>query len=420
MDVRGTDETVDTTLRRTRELSNTDSGRTATTSSTTTVRSAARRNPYKRPKRLRRFCFTLNNPTDMEKEDIRKRAEGRDLGRKIPMVRYLIYQQERGTTGTLHLQGYCELKSQFSLPTIKKWKGFKRMHIESSRGTQRECIDYCRKEDTRVEGTEPVEFGEPCKHGLTGNMADDLLDTTIPKKELINAYPTQCMHLGSKIDYIRGTIMGGRNWGMEIVIFYGPTGSGKSWLANKEWQDAYHVKWPEKNGVFWWDKYDGEETVICNEFRHQVPYCFMLTLLDRYRMKIQVKGGMTEFRSRRIVFTTNIPPKDWYPNVRDRAPLIRRINQYATITRFGPMRNWDGINEPTRDNLDMTVEEDEIPLPEEQDTLAGGWQATGGRRHTAIDNVDPEFNFNVNRDDDPPISELLGLSSSSIVQMNNN
>jgi len=57
----------------------------------------------------------------------------------------------------------------------------------------------------------------------------------------------------------------------------------------------------------------------------------MLQLLDRYPLRVEVKGSSVPFVSRRIIITSNASPDEWYPNIRDRTPLMRRI---TSVTSF--------------------------------------------------------------------------------------
>lgn len=57
----------------------------------------------------------------------------------------------------------------------------------------------------------------------------------------------------------------------------------------------------------------------------------MLQLLDRYPLRVEVKGSFVPFVSRRVIITSNVPPDEWYPNIRDRSPLMRRL---TSVTAF--------------------------------------------------------------------------------------
>lgn len=90
--------------------------------------------------RARRWCFTLNNPTDDEVQAIC------DYG-QLPSVEYLVFGREVApSTGTPHLQGYVCFRSQLRLSAVKReFNG--RAHYQVSRGSPEENRAYCTKED---------------------------------------------------------------------------------------------------------------------------------------------------------------------------------------------------------------------------------------------------------------------------------
>lgn len=60
-----------------------------------------------------------------------------------------------------------------------------------------------------------------------------------------------------------------------------------------------------KGGAMWWDGYCGQKVVILDDYRPWwCPFSFMLRLLDRYPIQVQVKGGFVNFVPEKIVITT--------------------------------------------------------------------------------------------------------------------
>lgn len=89
-------------------------------------------------------------------------------------IQYMISQKEKcPKTGKLHYQGYIEFKGKMRMNEVKKLMSDNSVHLEPRRGTQKQAIDYCRKEETRVE--EPKEFGEPKQQGKRSDI-DDIYD----------------------------------------------------------------------------------------------------------------------------------------------------------------------------------------------------------------------------------------------------
>ena len=72
-----------------------------------------------------------------------------------------------------------------------------------------------------------------------------------------------------------------------------------------------------------------QDTVIMDDFNCDLPLKFMLNIMDGTPMKIDFKGGATEFNSKFLIITSNKHPKNWYKNVSNehRIALFRRIDE---------------------------------------------------------------------------------------------
>lgn len=120
----------------------------------------------------------------------------------------------------------------------------------------------------------------------------------------------------------------------EILIFWGDSGTGKSRKAIADYPGAYILTKPNGNGTIWFDGYEGQDTIIFDEFYGWISYDLLLRILDRYPLKLQVKGGFVECSATRFVFTSNKPWHEWYPNIDDKNALERRIKEFGSITHF--------------------------------------------------------------------------------------
>ena len=76
-------------------------------------------------------------------------------------------------------------------------------------------------------------------------------------------------------------------------------------------------------------------------YGNRFPFVELLQLLDRYPYQVEDKGVHMEFNSRRIVFTSNQEPEDWYSAERTHQgdwasnPLNARLREFGTIIRTG-------------------------------------------------------------------------------------
>lgn len=102
--------------------------------------------------RNRSWQFTFNNYKE-ENVNFLKALEGK--------VKYIIFGKELGDKKkTPHLQGYVVLRNAKTLTACKKFLGSKTIHLEIVKGTPKQNIDYCSKEDKS-----PYSFGEVPKPG---------------------------------------------------------------------------------------------------------------------------------------------------------------------------------------------------------------------------------------------------------------
>lgn len=112
-------------------------------------------------------------------------------------------------------------------------------------------------------------------------------------------------------------------------VFWGRTGSGKSMRAFNEASVECYVKDPLTK---WWDGYGTEEDVVIDEFRGIINIAHLLRWTDRYPVRLETKGGSVVSNFKRIWITSNLDPREWYPEADNetKLALLRRLN----ITHF--------------------------------------------------------------------------------------
>ncbi len=290
--------------------------------------------------RWRNVCFTINNPSFQDKFAL-ELLRYTEYMESLPL-NYIIYQEERGTnTGTTHIQGYMQLTKKVRLGGLRIMFG--NWHFEQARGNLEQNQAYCTKLESRSTKAEAVhgEFGQPKRGQPTQDLREMLTSKEVLyiASDIATEHPLQFIRHHSGIEKLLEMKQPTRNHAPMVFIYYGPTASGKSSSAKISWPEAYEGKWTESGENWWWDGYTHQETVILDEFRHQIPLWRMIKFLDRYSFKVQVKGHMVEMNSKRIVITTNIAPENWYPKCSKEQlkPLFRRFKDFCIIKRFSEM-----------------------------------------------------------------------------------
>jgi len=327
--------------------------------------------------RSRYWIFTLNNPVAGDQATLLGSVTG-GAGNRV-FATYIIFQSERGTEGTLHYQGYLEMSSPRTFSAIKNYLGLDRIHLEPRMGSQEQAIAYCSKQTTRQDG--PWEAGEKftSKAGRVKSRAVAAVIDGAMMSEIAINHPEAFVKSHQGLKALQEELAEERSWKMEVIVLYGKTGCGKTRTATDKYPNAYWVPWPAGSRNWWWPLYEGQHTVILDEFRHQVSMDKMLMILDRRPMMIQYKGGHHKFRSKRIVITTNVPPHKWYPKIADVSMLRRRLIEYAKIYKVSCVRS-----ESTNEITEITWTERDLKRRPDRSEIQGetlDFSISGRRSH---------------------------------------
>jgi len=225
-----------------------------------------------------------------------------------PNVQYIVGQTERGATnGFLHWQILVAFKSKQSLRGVKSVFG-ESCHAELSRSSA--AADYVQKEETRVVGTQFELGAKPFQRNSrvewesvwTAAQSGDL--RLIPANVRVVNYRT-IRAIGS--DFARPIGME-----RECFVYWGKTGTGKS---RRAWDEASLEAYCKDPRTKFWDGYTNEEHVVIDEFRGGIDISHLLRWLDRYPVRVEIKGSSRPLLAKKIWITSNIQPRDWYPLV---------------------------------------------------------------------------------------------------------
>jgi len=259
--------------------------------------------------KITNFVFTLNNYTEL------------DIGSLLNYkCRYIVFAKEVApTTGTHHLQGYCELGKQVRFNTLLATLP-KGIHIQPRMGTQSQAINYIKEPLTKPQPApeDLYEVGEPTTMGravgsaaleearrlLTDNKP---LDPRIHDIGTIRAYERLSKYWPISRRYSDGDIS--RIW------VYGPGRSGKTRRAYDLCAGLSTCKCDTAHKG-WFDGYDNHEAVILDDYEpdpeDNVQFKLLLSLLDKYPLRVEVKGSTVKWDPKIVVITSQLPPWEYY------------------------------------------------------------------------------------------------------------
>lgn len=260
---------------------------------------------------------------------------------------YLKGQQEiGGETGLHHWQLLAVFSKKLRLAAVKR-HFCQQAHCEASRSEA--ANEYVWKEDTRVPDTQfehgalpisrarPADWDRIYDDAIAGNIEN------IPKDILIRNY-SAIKRIG--VDNAKPPVRDD----VTVNVYWGNSGVGKT---RRAWHEAGSINdvYIKNPNTKWWDGYRGQKTVIVDEFIGRIDISYILTWLDRYPCMVEIKGYSAPLLATRFFFTSNVDPRDWFPdaNEEQKRGLMRRVH----VERM--MFNWPTLTNPNQEPLTPVV-----------------------------------------------------------------
>lgn len=298
------------------------------------------------------WMMTINNYTVQHEELMNKLLDNET---------FKVFQYEKGLeTGTPHIQGYVELAKKRKLTSLVSI--YKGTHLEVRKGTQQQAIDYCTKLDTREK--EGNKLGEPMvnRSGLRVDLKN-LRETikTNTKTDFIQAYPMQYSRMHRSIDAMyESQYQNTVREPPKVMVIYGKAGTGKTRYVydNHDQSQIYKMVRSNSKGGAWFNGYDPDQhkVLLIDDFYGWIQFSFMLQLLDRYPVKLETKGGMTNLLSTHIYITSNVHPNNWYNYTasKSKEALFRRIHDIIHLElNLNLIKTEDYVEKSSQDEVDI-------------------------------------------------------------------
>lgn len=231
------------------------------------------------------------------------------------------------TTKRPHLQGYVYFKNERYFNAIRK--KIPNSNIKIALGTAKHNQTYCSKEGNFQE------WGTCPQQGKRNDLIAfrDAILNGASEESLILDHAESFAKYDRFYQRVRNLVLKKEARKMitpEVNVIIGTTGTGKTHgvYANNDIEDIYKVEVGDgSSGSIFWDSYNGESVILIDDFHNNFKLDYMLRLLDKYPMKLNIKGGHTWKCAKKIYITSNINFNNWYPNCPQvhRDALRRRI-----------------------------------------------------------------------------------------------
>jgi len=273
--------------------------------------------------RAQYWCFTKNNYND---DDI---FYMQSLVNE-PQVTYIVFGLEVGEQGTPHLQGYVELEGRLTFNQVTQL--LPGCHIEVRRGNAMQAKEYCIKDGDFIEEGEMSTNYQGKRNDLAEVQAQ--LDAGASLTQVANDHFASFVRYGRSFRQYQLLKAEVRQWETEIYVYWGDTGTGKTRKVHDEHdkKDIYHHP-----GGMWFDGYEGHDVVLFDDYSGScMPLPYLLKICDRYPMQVPVKGGFVNWKPKKIFFTSNLNPNDWYGGAhpQHQAALRRRFTKVIHFESF--------------------------------------------------------------------------------------
>lgn len=278
-------------------------------------------------------------------------------------IQYLCFSPEIcPETKNFHWQWYIYFKNPKTLGQAvkymqKNWSPKATIGSRSKggykvRGNPLQNRIYCGAEDYTCEKTQKFkkanpefqEFGTLPKQGQRLDLkeiTDAILEGTESTHKIKQEQPMLWHQYGRTLQAVEDIAFRKkfRTEQTQIIWIYGPKGCGKT----HEWKIPFleskgenYYRYNELDGGFWCG-YEGQDTVIIDEFRGNIPYKTLLELGDDapYFVKGNKGGNPLPFISKKIIITSCHAPWEIYHNLAEGDSIEQLLDRIEIIHKKG-------------------------------------------------------------------------------------
>lgn len=257
--------------------------------------------------------FTINNWSEQDLALLQEVTKSDD-------VVGVAYQAEVGASGTPHLQGTISYKVPKRISQMKKWHPT--AHFDQRKGTRSQAVQYCTKDDTRLEGFTPVNTFKDDESGKRTDLEEckALLDAGKSLLHLAEEHFGQwCRYRNSFREY-KEMRRPGRNFQTWVIYISGPTGTGKNqwidyFLAGHGYtqSDVCVQTSSQCTTDYITQAYADQEVFVMEEYQGKLSFGLLLAMCGDQPCYPPVKGGQRNFCPKWLIINSNHKLQELYP-----------------------------------------------------------------------------------------------------------
>lgn len=303
--------------------------------------------------RSRKYQLTFNNP-DKHKNCSHEAIKA--TLKKWDSLIYFCMCDEISKTPHTHL--YIQLKNPIYFSSVKK--SFPTAHIEEAQGTAEENRLYIRKEgkwkDSEKGNTNLIETFE--EYGMLpetgqGRRTDlknlyQMIKDGYSNVEILEVNPDNILNLQhidkARLEILYDRYKSERRLNLSVVYVSGQTGFHKSRDILDSHGDASVYRVTDYKHPF--DSYSGEDVLVFEEFRSDLPIGNMLNYLDVYPIQLPARYNNRQACYNFVYIVSNWRLEEQYRNIQIEQPetyqaWLRRIKKVRVYSAPGKYRESD-------------------------------------------------------------------------------
>jgi len=322
--------------------------------------------------RVRHWAFTCYKFRDYEK-----------LFKENPdWIRYILIGEEVcPKTGRLHLQGYIQFHR------VKRFWGVKKYlvdtHIEPCKGSVRQNKIYCCKDGKFKEYGKAVFQGQRTDLEQIQNEIEEGASLAYIQR---NHFQTYCRYRNGIKDYLTTCQEKSRKKfrDVHVSLYTGQSRGGKTYAAEARDTDYFKI---EAENMKWWDGYNGEDTLIINDYDNDVKITCLLTLIEGYQRRLPIKGAFTYANWTKVIITTNKKPHELHTKAMER-------HREALFERFDEIKHFNERSEFCKPRNELIMAQMHGPISPARGAARVVLSATPSLQQLDVDTSEEDIDWN--------------------------